>query len=172
MFRAGYTLAVFLALAAWAGAQGPAPAPRLTAADQLRLLRANRVLLTDLVTNGVELGNADRLPDRADACRRSARFLGVALQNAAGADDPDRVAELGGHLEAVVRDGLVPILDEGKATIPPESQDAARLKVVRETAARDLNDFWLAIPEAGKVGDSGKVRDIRGRLDGLREKLK
>ena len=42
MFRVGVMLAVFLGLAAWAGAQGPPP---LSTADQLNMLRANQGVL-------------------------------------------------------------------------------------------------------------------------------
>lgn len=172
MPRLTMTLAVFLALSAWAGAQ--APVPPLTAADQIRLFRANRTLITDLVQSGIKLGVADHPVDRAAACQETARWLGVALRRAAETSDPDadRVAELGGHLETVVRYGLVPMLDEARQTTPPESQDAARLKLVRETAAGDLDLARSAIPTSGKVGESEKVRDLRGKLDGLRERLK
>lgn len=169
MCRAGFTLLVALVLSAWAGAQGPAP---LTAADQLRLLRANRILLTDLVTSGVELGAADGPVDRADKCRKTARVLSVALERAAEAGDADRVAELGDHLDRVVRDALVPVLDDARQTIPEGSPDAKRLKLVRESAVGDLDWARGAIPDGGAVGGSAKVRDLAGRLDGLRAKLK
>lgn len=171
MVRVGSTVLFFLALSAWAGAQG-SPRPSLSAADQIRLHRANRVLLADLVDRGVELGNASHPVDRAEACRKTARVLGVALQKAAEADDADRVAELGNHLELVVRDGLVPILDEAKRNIHPMSPDAARLKAVLENASGDLEWAWSAIPTTGKSGDSARVRDISSKLGGLREKLK
>jgi hypothetical protein len=169
MRRFGLTSLVLLALAAWAGAQGPQQAS-LSAADQLRLHRANRVLLADLVDRGIELGRASHPIDRAEECRKTARALGVALQKAADADDADRVAELGNHLELVVRDGLVPSLDEAKRHIHPMSPDAARLKQVQETAAGDLDGTWTAIQ--AKLADHAKVKDVAGKLGGLRDKLK
>ena len=57
MVRWGCTSLVCLALAAWAGAQAP-PRAALSAAEQLRLHRANRVLLADLVERGLDLGQA------------------------------------------------------------------------------------------------------------------
>lgn len=169
MFRAGYTFTVILVLSAWAGAQGPAP---LTADAQLKLLRANRVLLADLVTGGVELGKADGPVARAEKCRQTAHVLSIALERAARADDADRVAELGDHLDLVMRDGLVPVLDEAKALVPPESQDAKRLTETRERAVGDLDWARAALPADGTVGGSDKVRALAGKLDGLREKLK
>ncbi|HEY3787474.1 MAG TPA: hypothetical protein VGL71_01410, partial [Urbifossiella sp.] len=79
MIRAAFTLVISVALCAWAGGQAPGHAV-LTAADQLRLHRANRVLLADLVDRGIELGKASHPIDRADECRKTVRVLGVALQ--------------------------------------------------------------------------------------------
>ena len=172
MFRAGITLAIFVALSAWVGAQGPAPAPRLSAADHLRLLRVNRVLLADLVNNGVRMTAKDDPLHRAAVCADSMRALGLAMQRAADGQDPDRVAELAGHLEAIVRDGLVPNLDDATQIIPPGSARAGELKQLRERATRELDEFRAAVPSNGKVGDDARVRDVRGKLDGLREKLK
>jgi hypothetical protein len=169
MVRWGYITAVLLALAAWAGAQGPAPLP---AAERLRLLRANRTLLTDLVTSGVELGAADGPVSRAAACQKTVHHLSIALERAARADDADRVTELGDHLDRMLRDALAPVLDEATQTVPPESQDAKRLKAVRESAVGDLDWARSAISADGKVGGSAQVRTLADKLDGLRDKLK
>jgi hypothetical protein len=171
MGRSGATLAVFLVLAAWAGAQSPG-APVLTAAKRLELHRANRTLLADLIDGGVKLANAERMPDRAETCQKTARALGIALRKAAEARDTDRVAELGEHLTAVVRDGLVPILTEGTRTIPAESPDAGRLKAVRATAAKDLDEARSAISPAGTGPGNDRIRAVAGTLDGLWEQLK
>ena len=146
MVRSAYLLLFFLALSAWAGAQAPRPA--LTADEQIRLHRANRILLADLVDRGIELGKANHPIDRAEECRKTARVLGVALQKAAENDDADRVAELGNHLELVIRDGLVPMLDDAKRNIHPMSPDAARLKVLRENAVGDL-EWASTMPAPG-----------------------
>ena len=170
MVRVGSTLAFFLALSAWAGAQAP-QRTALSADEQIRLHRANRVLLAELVDRGIELGKANHPVDRVEECRKTARVLGVALQQAAEKDDADRVAELGNHLEIVVRDGLVPMLDDAKRTIHPMSPDAVRLKSIRENAAGDL-EWASTVPSTGKLGNNSRVRDIVGKLGGLLEKLK
>ena len=169
MVRAAYILMFSLALAAWAGAQAPQRLA-LSAADQLRLHRANRVLLADLVDRGIELGKANHPVDRVEECRKTARVLGVALQLAAEKDDADRVAELANHLELMVRDALVPLLDDAKRNVHPMSQDAARLKLIQENAAGDL-EWASTLPSTGKL-DNSKVREVVGKLGGLREKLK
>jgi hypothetical protein len=168
MIRLAYTTLAFVMLAAWAGAQGP-PRAALSASEQLRLHRANRVLLVDLVDRGIDLGVANHPVDRAEACRKTARVLGVALLQAAESNDADRVAELGGHLESVVRDGLVPMIDEARRNIHPASPDSARLKLVRDTAASDL-DGATKLPE--KLADQPQVKDVVGKLGGLKERLK
>jgi hypothetical protein len=171
MPRLVITAAIFLALSAWAGAQGPA-APALTANDRLQLLRKDQVLIANLVDCGVGLGGEDHPVRRAELCQQTVHAMRNAFQTAAEDQDADRVAEFGAHLERLVRDGLVPILDEGKRTIPPNSQDAARLKVIQTDAALDLKGARDAVPPTGKVGENPVVREVCGKLDGLREKLK
>jgi hypothetical protein len=166
MIRLAYTSLACLALAAWAGAQAP-PRASLSAAEQLRLHRANRVLLGELVDRGIDLGGASNPVDRAEACRKTARVLGVALVQAADANDADRTTELATHLEAVVRDALVPLLDEAKRNITPASPDAARLKAVRESALKDLSDATVKPFE-----DQPNARAAIFKLGELKEKLK
>lgn len=171
MVRAAYILTFFLALSAWAGAQAP-PRTALSAADQLRLHRANKTLLTDLVNTGIKLGVADSTVGRLEACQATARVLGVALNHAAKADDADRVVELGNHLELLVRDGFVPMLDEAKIHITKQSPEYARLKAAQDNATANLDEARSAMIDAGKLGESAKVREVAGKLSGLREKLK
>ncbi len=169
MVRSGLTVAVALALAAWAGAQSLAPLP---AAKRLELHRANRTLLADLVDHGVLLGRAGTAPERAEACQKAARALGIALRNAAEARDGDRVVELGDHLTSVLRDGLMPVLDEGTRTVPAGSPEAAKLKAVRATAADDLDWARSAAPAPGGPAPDGRTRALFGTLDALRDQLK
>lgn len=166
MKRLAYTSLACLALAAWAGAQAP-PRASLSAAEQLRLHRANRVLLGELVDRGIDLGVASHPVDRAEACRKTARVLGVALVQAADANDADRTTELAGHLEAVIRDALVPLLDEANRNIHPASPDAVRLKAVRESALNDLGDAT-----GNKLADQPRVKDAVNKLGGLKDLLK
>ncbi len=162
MTRPALTAVVLAFLAAWAGAQGPAPS---AAAEKLRLHRANRTLLTDLVGGGVRLAGADHPVARAEACQQTARAVGIAVRRAAEANDAGRVAELGGHLDALVGDGLVPLLDDATRTIPAASPDAARLRAVRTATAADLDATEAALPPGGDAG-------LRARLAELRERLK
>lgn len=170
MARWALLLTTFAALAAWAGAQGPPPpAPPLTAADQLRLLRANSTLITNLVDSGVALSSsASGPPQRAEQCRGAAKALASAIESAAGKQEGDRVAELASLFLAVVRDALIPTLDEAKRTVPPESPDAARIKEIRATAARDVRELKAALP----APDSARMKETLKQLDVLEGKLK
>jgi hypothetical protein len=168
MFRVGATLTVFLALAAWAGAQGQS-AP--SAADRLQLLRTNLGLIDGLIDDSVNLAGANTAVDRAAVCQTTAHRLVGEVEKAADAGNPDRVAEFGGHLERMVREGLVPTLEDGK-TVHPVSPEAKRLKEIREGAIRDLGALHEALPTSGKLGESEKVKKLRQELESLREALK
>ena len=132
MARWLYLLTVFAVLAAWAGAQNPAPP--LSAEDKLRLLKANGTLIDNLVRDGVALSAADRPEDRAARCRSASLALANAIQQAAAAEDADRVAELTALFCDLVRDGLVPTIDDGQRVVPPESPSAKKLREVRGLA--------------------------------------
>ena len=168
MFRAGVSLTVFLALAAWAGAQGPA----LSTGEQLEMLRANRAVIDGLIDQSVEMAAADTPLKRAAAGQKTAGALAGAVAREAGRGNADRVAEFAGHLETVVRDALVPNLDEARRTIPPESPDAPRLKKIRDDARLDLDGVGEALGAPGKVGDDATVQELRRKLGALRDALK
>ena len=169
MFRVGVMLAVFLGLAAWAGAQGPPP---LSTADQLNMLRANQGVIEELVDRTVELAGANTPLKRAETCRKTAGTLAGVVGRAAEAQNPDRVAELGDHLEAVLRDGLIPNLEEADRTVTPASPEWARLQEVRKRAVGGLDELRDALPTTGKVGENGKVKDLRDKLDGFKARVK
>jgi hypothetical protein len=172
MARWAYTIAALAALAAWAGAQGPRPPAPLDAADRLRLLKANSTLIDNLVDHGVELSRADAVEARAEQCRRAAKALASAIQDAAARHEAERVAELSGLFREVVRDALLPTLEHGRQTVPAESPAGRQLQAVRDGSARDLSELRAALPATGKVGDSARVKDAVRELDQLGEKLK
>ena len=65
MARWAYLLTAFVALAAWAGAQGPVPPAPLSAEDKLRLHRANSTLIDNLVNDGVAMSGVGDPVERA-----------------------------------------------------------------------------------------------------------
>jgi hypothetical protein len=169
MARFLFTFSCLIALAAWAGAQGTAPR---SAAEQLNMLRTDRVLLGNLVDDSLGLSGANTPLEKAEACRRTTRTISDALGQAVGDQDANRVAELGGHLETVVRDALVPSFDDAKRLIPDDSPEAAKLKELKQKAVGDFDAVRGAIPTSGKVGNNERVKDTRSKLDKLRERLK
>jgi hypothetical protein len=110
---------------------------------------------------------ADRTVDRAARCREASRALVNAIQQAAGDQDAERVAELTGLFRVVLADGLAPLLEDAGRGVTPESPEGRRLREVRDTAARDVTDLRASIPATGKVGDSPRVRDALKQLDEL-----
>jgi hypothetical protein len=149
-----------------AAARGPGP---LAADDLVKLFRANRVLLGSLVERGVELGQTDDPAARAEACQKAAHALAVSLEDA---DDPARAAEIGDHLETVVRDGLLPNLEDGFRLYPQGSPPARKLADYRQAATGDLVALGAKLDERPKVSTDAKVKDLRARLDALKDKLK
>jgi hypothetical protein len=163
------TLVAFAALAAWVGAQGSAPP--LDAATQEKLFKSNRILLENLVGHGMELASADNTLQRAEECRKTATTLANSLGQAADDRDPDRVVELASLMGDVVRDGLLPNLDEAQKDIRPGDPRYAQLLKVRESATRDLDNL-SKIPAEGKVGDNQKVKEAIAALQALKDSLK
>jgi hypothetical protein len=169
MCRSLVTLVAFAALSAWAGAQGPTPP--LDAATQEKLFKSNRTLLENLVTHGIDLADADRPLQRAEECRKTATTLANYLGRAAEDEDPDRVVELAGLMGDVVRDGLVPNLNEAQTEMRPGDPRMPQLIKVRENATRDL-DGLSQLPTEGKVGNSQKVKEAIAALQALKDSLK
>jgi hypothetical protein len=170
MFRLTTTLLVFVTLSAWAGAQGPAPG--ITAAERLKMLQTNRMLIENIVDHGLDMAGADTPLKRADVCRRTARTLANAVRQAADDQNTNRVTELCEHLDSVMRDALAPNLEKAKQDVRPGSPDESELKKLRASTLTDFDEFRGAIPTNGKVGGDAKVKAAFGKLESLRDLLK
>ena len=169
MRRAAATTLAFVTLAGLAGGQGPAVMP---VGDQLRLLRADRAVLDQLVDHGLRLADTGTPVGRADQCQKAARTLAVATRRAAADAEADRVTEFGGHLERVVREAVLPALADAAAVIPAESPDAAKLRDTQTRAALDLTEVRDALPSGTAVGDAPGVPALRTALQVLLDRLK
>jgi len=168
MVRWAYLLTAFVALAAWAGAQGPVPPAPLSAEDKLRLHRANSALIENLVNDGVAMSSVGDPVDRADRCRSAARSLVNAIQDAARTEDAERIAELTGLFRVVLLEGLIPTLNDAKRNVTPESPGAKKLREVRDNSVRDVNDLKAAAT-AGKLAENPRVKEALKQLDDLPE---
>jgi hypothetical protein len=163
--RTALTLTLFAALSLWASAQDRAP----TLDRQLRQLHANRLLLDQLIDHGLHLSSGERGGThlaRAEECRQVANKLAAALRAVADERDPDpeRVAELGDHIAAVVRDGLVPNLDGAVKDIHPGSELYDQLKKVSAQSSDDVADLVRSFPNGGRLDTSPKVAEAKSRL--------
>lgn len=168
MRRSLLTLFAFMLLSAWAGAQGTAP---LSAATQVKQFKNNRLLIENLVDHGIDLANADNSVSRAEACRQTAQTLANYVSRAADEQDPDRVAELATLFGEVIRDGLVPNLDETRKTVTPESPAGRKAKTITSQTVSTMSDVRRALETPGKVGDHDRVKSARSALDALKAKL-
>lgn len=155
-------LLAFAALSAWVAAQGPGTG--LTAADSLRMLRANRVLLDDLTGHGLALGGSNTPLDRAAECQKLTDRLGREVSEAVRANDADRLAEVSDHLNAVATDGLAPNLKDADGSIPPQSVERERLKELHQRAFDSLTRTADAVPTTGELGTSPRAKSARQAL--------
>jgi hypothetical protein len=169
MRRNVLTLFVLAALCAWVSAQGPPP---LTAEIQVKQFKNNRILIENLVDDGIYISSSDDSLARAQACQRTARTLANYLERAAGDGDPDRVAEFAGLFGQVIREGLLPNLDAArKSTSDLKSPRAGTLKTVNDGARSDIEGVLKSIPTDGKVGDNDKVKSAVRAIEELAGKF-
>src|SRR5207248_2002719 len=120
---------VFAALAA------APPAPPLSLAEQAQHFQRNRKLIEKLVDSGMVLALArdeDALR-RVTCCSELARSLGDEMKQAAQEREGGRVAELGQHLQLLLKDGLAITLQKARRQIPPGSAELDQLIEVGET---------------------------------------
>jgi hypothetical protein len=171
MARWAYLLVAFTTLAAWAGAQTPAPPAPLAPEDKLRLLRANTSLIENLVRDGVALSAAHDSIQRASRCRDASLSLANAIGEAANAENAERVAVLTNLFRDVVRDGLVPTLTEARNSVPPQSPGAQQVRDLQSLASNDIIRIQSSIPSSGAMGDSPRIKDARKQLEDLAEAL-
>lgn len=166
MARTALTLFAAFGLSMWAAAQVPPRGP--SAAEQARMLAANRTLLAALLADGLAVSDAgDDALARIDACRRAAATLSKALAAACDGNSPeaDRVAELSDHLGEVLTQGLLPALDRARVNYREGSPDYPRFRELSAKSAADAKAAAAAIPDAGRLGDQPKVRTARAHLE-------
>ena len=169
MRRNVLTLFVFAALSAWVSAQGPPP---LTAEIQVKQFKNNRLLIENLVDRRHRHVERRRFPGAAPGLPADRPDPGQLPSARAGDGDPDRVAEFAGLFGQVIREGLLPNLDEAKKAITdPESPRAEGLVQGPNTARSDIEGVLEAIPTDGKVGDNDKVKSAVRAIEELKGKF-
>jgi hypothetical protein len=162
------TLFASAALCAWVSAQGSSP---LTAEIQVKQFKNNRILIESLVDRGIELASAESPLRRAEACQRTAGTLAHYIARAAGNEDPDRVAEFVTLFGVVVRDGVVPNMEEAKRQSTDPKSLAGAFQEIREKTRDDLDGVLKSIPKEGKVAESDKVKSALAAIEELARKF-
>jgi hypothetical protein len=165
MARLFLTLAVATLAVAWVDAQNSP-----LAADRVKMLHSNRILVEKLVGHGVALAD-DRDPlDRARTCHKSLADFTAALDAAIAARDADRVAELGDHFAALVNDALAPCIEDGR-TYPAGSVSVPQLKSLHDQTLDEMKRLERSVPLDGTFGKSQQVKNALKKWQDAREKL-
>lgn len=127
---------LFAAVAALVGAQGPSgPAP----AEQARLVRRNKELLTATVNNSLDLTDKTGALERAGICNKLVHVWAEAVMTAVNDGDTERATEFGRHLNKVADVGVAENLRQARKDIQPDSPSEQVLFRHGEDANRELN---------------------------------
>lgn len=168
MIRTAAVLLIAAALCVVAGAQGPKPG--LTAAQQHELFRRNRAMITTLVDSSLEISdNANDAVKRSHSYRKVILELEKELSGAADRGDAARVAELGKHLDVVMRQGLSPSLKAANTQVGPQGSGRDKLIDIRDRSV-ELVD-WLQDKAKNKWADTPEVREVIQSLDRTKKEL-
>jgi hypothetical protein len=137
------------ALALFAEAASAATPPDL--AEQARHFQRNRGLVTDLVDGGVSLAKADEPLGRAECCNRLAKTLATEISLAAGDREGDRVADLGAHLQALLKVGVADNLRVVRAQSYPgsASREEKQLQHIQHETDTFVDSLETALKAAG-----------------------
>lgn len=169
MIRNASCLLIFAVLAAIAGAQGPKTG--LTAAQQQQLFQRNRAMIQSLIESSLEITDKS-----GDYIQRSRSYRKVILEfqqelsSAADSDDAARLAELGTHLDTVMRQGLAPSLVKAHRQIGPDGTGRRDLHEIRDRTV-ELVD-WLQDKAKNKWADTPEVRKVIESLEETKKELK
>jgi hypothetical protein len=139
----------------------------LTAEDKVRLFEANSSLIDSLVRKGIEMASAGKQVERVEMCRMVSLALVNAIRPAAETQNTERVAELTSLLHSFVRQGFVPMLEEAKSNVTPESQEGKELRKLQGFAADDLARLKADIGKGEKIRENQQVKDAVKQLDEL-----
>jgi hypothetical protein len=168
MIRNASCLMIFAALAAIAGAQGSKTG--LTAAQQQQLFQRNRAMIQTLVDSSVEISNqSNDYLKRSEAYRKVIMEFQRELGNAADGSDAARIAELGKHLDTVMRQGLAPNLKRAHDQIGPNGTGSKELRDIRDRTVGLVD--WLQDKAKNKWADTPEVREVIESLEKTKKDL-
>lgn len=168
MIRSASILLIVAGLAAVVGAQGPKSG--LTAAQQQQLFQRNRLMIQTLVDGTVDMSNqSGDYIHRAKTYRKVIVEFQRELGSAADSSDAVRIAELGKHLDTLMRQGLAPSLKAAQQQIGPKGTGKQDLLDIRDRTL-ELVD-WLQDKARNEWADTPEVREVILKLEQSRKDL-
>lgn len=169
MIRWGCSIATAALVALMVGAQGP-PGP--TAPEQARMYHQNRFLVDRLVKSSLEMADASSELGRVGASNGLARQIASEIHAATRTGEFDRVAELGRHLDAMVRHGIIPNLSSARDRIAPGSMEEDELRDRHAETLRTLDHLMEVLGEERFETELDDVRELREALHEASERLR
>lgn len=168
MIRSASIFLLVAGMTAVVGAQGPRSG--LTAAQQQELFQRNRSMIETLVDSTVEMSthSGDHL-QRAKTYKNVLVEFQRELGNAANSSDAGRIAELGSHLDTLMRQGMAPSMREAQRQIGPRGSGQQDLLELRDRTV-ELVD-WLQNNARNKWADTPEVRDMIQKLELSKKEL-
>jgi hypothetical protein len=167
MIRHATVFLIFAVLAAFAGAQGERPA--LTASQQQQLFQKNRGMIQTLVDSSLKISQSGDYIERSRSYRKVVMQFQKELDQAAGDTDASRIAELGKHLDTVLRQGLAPSLREANRSIPAGGTGRDDLIDIRDKTVADVS--WLQNIARNKWADTPEVRAVIDALETAKKEV-
>lgn len=168
MIRHASCLLIVVALAALTSAQGSKPG--LTASQQQQLFQKNRTMIQMLVDSSLEISDkSGSYIDRSRSYRKVIMEFQKELVTSANGSDAGRVAEIGKHLDTVMRQGLAPSLQAAHRQIGPKGTGREDLVEIRDYTLELVE--WLQEQAKNKWADTPEIREVIQALDLTKKEL-
>jgi hypothetical protein len=146
------------AAALLAVAQAQVPAAPSAQAEQAQHFRRNRGLIEKLVTGGVRLAREKDPVQRAACCNGLAQSMADEMRQAATEREGARVAELGYHLQELLRGGIADNLHDARQHIPLGSAEERNLEEVKAQTLDFLKSLENDLQRTSEIEGVGKAR--------------
>jgi hypothetical protein len=170
MIRSASILLIFAGLTAVVGAQGPKSG--LTAAQQQQLFQRNRSMIQSLVDSTVDMSSvhSGNALERAKTYRKVIVEFQRELGSAADSSDATRIAELGNHLDTLMRQGMAPSLKKADQQIGGPTGSGYKDLIELRDRTVELVD-WLQGKARNQWADTPEVREVIRKLELSKKEL-
>jgi hypothetical protein len=145
-------------------ARAQPPAASLTRAEQAKHFHQNRGLIEKLVSGGLCLAGEENALKRAACCNGIAQTMADEIRHAAEEREGSRVAELGKHLQSLLKRGVAENLTTARIHIPSGSAEEKELEKVRT----ETEGFIKPLQDVIGAADADDIRSAHSAVsDGL-----